>query len=226
MNIINIPTERTTALTDFILGLIIVTILIALFRIEKSRRVPKLKIWLRGFGLLGFASFVGSIVHGIAMSSELHFWLWQPLNLALGLVIAMFVIATAYDIWGEAAYQKVQIPLIGVAIIFYGITVLVPGTFLIFIAYEAIAMLFALAGYSYLAFRKRLAGAWWMVVGILLTIIAAAIQAIGRNGVVIFLGLDHNGVFHLIQICGILALTIGLQKSIIGRATKLQRAVV
>jgi hypothetical protein len=42
---------------------------------------------------------------------------------------------------------------------------------------------------------------------------AAIAQAIGKKGVVIFLGLDHNGVFHLIQIFAILALMIGLNIS-------------
>lgn len=83
--------------------------------------------------------------------------------------------------------------MIGVAAAFYLITVLFPETFLTFIVYEAIAMLFAFAGYLYLAMKNRLAGAWWMVAGILVTIVAAAIQAAGKNGVVIFWGLDHKG---------------------------------
>jgi hypothetical protein len=163
---------------------------------------------------LGFASFIGAAAHGLAMSKEINFWLWQPISLALGLVIAMVVLATVYEIWGEAAYQKAQLPMIGVAVIFYTITILIPGTFLTFIVYEAIAMLFALAGFIYLAVRKHPSGAWWMVAGILITIVAAVVQAVGKTGVVLFLGLDHNGVFHLIQIFGVLALTMGLQKSL------------
>lgn len=214
ISIIDIPTEQTTAFTDLILGLVVVGVFISIFRLPGNTSGTKTRIWLSMFAFLGVASFVGTFAHGFAMSHQLNFYLWQPINLTLGLVIAMFVAATIFDIWGPAAYRKTQLVLIGVAIIFYGTTLLIPGTFLTFIVYEAGAMLFALAGYFYLAVKNKMAGAWWFVAGILITIIAAVIQAVGKNGVVIFLGLDHNGVFHLIQLFGVLALLNGFKRSI------------
>ncbi len=213
MSIIDIPTEQTTALTDLLMGLVAVGGFISLYRLRFHTNQPKLNIWLFAFGFLAVASLVGTVAHGFAISPRLYFWLWQPINLALGLAIAMFVTGAVFDLWGETISRKVQMPMIGAAIIFYLITVLIPGTFLTFLAYEAIAMLFALAGYFYLAIRGKLKGAWWMVAGILITIVAAIIQAAGKDGIVIFWGLDHNGVFHLIQMFGVLALLFGLQIS-------------
>ncbi len=210
MKIIDIPTELRTAFTDLILGLVVVGVFIALYQLQGRTSTPKLNIWLSALGLLGLASLLGSIVHGIVLSPKSRFRLWQPLNLALGLVIAIFVTAAVYDVWGEAAFRKALLPMIGLAGIFYGITVVIPKTFLTFVAFEAAALLFALAGYFFLAVTVQLPGAWWMVAGILITLLAAVVQAAGKNGVVIFLGFDHNGVFHLIQIFGILAFMIGL----------------
>lgn len=214
MNIISIPTEQTTALTDFIMGILVVGVLIFLNRQRSSTSYPKLNIWLAAFGFLLFTSFLGAVAHGFAMSPGLNNLLWQPLNLALGLVIAMFVVAACFDMWGLPAFRRVLWPMVAVAVVFYGITLLIPGTFLTFIAYEALAMLFALVIYLILAIQKRLIGAWWMVLGVLITIAAAVIQAIGRNGVVLFWGLDHNGVFHFVQMFGVLALTAGITKSL------------
>jgi hypothetical protein len=210
MNIIDIPTEQTTALTDLLMGLLVIVLFLFINRMRSSTNTPKIFIWLCVFGFLGFASLVGTVAHGFAMSHELNFWLWQPINLALGMVIAMFVVGTTFDIWGESIYRRILLPMVGVAVIFYAITVIIPGTFLTFVAYEAVAMLFALGGYIFLALIGKLKGAWWMVAGILITMIAAVIQAVGKDGIFIFWGLDHNGVFHLIQMFGVLGLTIGL----------------
>jgi hypothetical protein len=211
MKIIGIPTEQTTALTDFILGLLLAGILYVLYQRRGSLKVT---IWLYALGLLCFASFLGAYAHGIEMSADLNYWLWQPLNLALGLVIGMFVVATCLDIWGAGVVRRVLIFMIVVAVIFYGVTVAIPGTFMTFVAYEAVAMLFALGGYLYLALKKGQGSAWWMVAGIFITIVAAAIQAVGTSGVVMFWGLDHNGVFHLVQMFGLLALTAGVLASL------------
>jgi hypothetical protein len=214
MTIIDRPTERTSALTDLMLVFVLTACFIALYRVEGSTDNPRILIWLALFGLLAAASLLGAIAHGFRMSPKANYRLWQPINLALGVVIALFVSAVVFDLWGEAAYLKVRLPMLAVAGIFYIITVVIPGTFLTFVAYEAVAMLFALAGYTYLAVQNLLPGAWWLVAGILLSIIAAGIQAGARKGQAIFWGLDNNGVFHLVQIAGVIVLTLGLVKSL------------
>jgi hypothetical protein len=49
-----------------------------------------------------------------------------------------------------------------------------------------------------------------MVAGIFITILAAVIQATGKAGKAIFWYFDNNGVFHLIQMFGIVLLLAGL----------------
>jgi hypothetical protein len=213
MTLIASPTERSSAITDLIFGFVLIGCFMLLYQRIGSADDPKILIWLAIFGLLTAASLLGAIAHGFVMSPKVNYWLWQPINLALGVVIALFVSAVVFDIWGEDAYHQVRLPMLVVAGIFYGITLLIPGTFLTFVAYEAVAMLFALAGYTYLAVQNLLPGAWWMVAGILLTIIAAGVQAGARKGKELFWGLDNNGLFHLIQIAGVIVLTLGLMKS-------------
>jgi len=45
--------------------------------------------------------------------------------------------------------------------------------------------------------------------------VAAVVQAVGQDGVVLFFGLDHNGVFHLVQMLGVLILAVGVQKGLV-----------
>jgi hypothetical protein len=95
--------------------------------------------------------------------------------------------------------------------IFYSITLIVRGTFIVFILYEAIVMLFALISYVVLSFRKKGAGYFLMACGIMLSIVAAACQAINSIRFTFIWEFDHNGVFHIIQIAGLFFLLFGLR---------------
>lgn len=199
--------ERMTALTDFALGCL------AVYAIVQIRvwRGFKSTIWSWAFGLLAVASFLGAAAHGLAMSAATNKLLWQPLNLSLGLVLGFFVVGAVFDFWGESTGRKMIPVMVVLGIAFYLVTVLIPGTFLTFIAYEAVAMLFALAVYLILMGKKSLTGAGWMTAGVLVTIIAAVVQAVGPKHQSIVWYFDNNGIFHLIQMAGVLLLLQGLK---------------
>ena len=210
MNIIDIPTEQTTAATDFILFVIS---LWAIFVIRKSageQSKLKARIWIWVFILLAIAALFGALAHGFQMSEKTNLLLWQPLNLSLGLSVSLFAAAALVDM-NKGKLPKAVIPgLMALGFIFYFITVFIPGSFLIFIIFEAVVMLFALVTYIFLAVKKILKGAWWMVGGILITIVAAVIQAMGTTRVEFIWQFDHNGIFHIVQMAGIFVLLKGL----------------
>lgn len=213
MEFIDIPTEQTTAATDALLALIALGALVAALRAGRNKHRWKAVIWAWAFGLLSLASALGAVAHGFKMSQQTNDLLWQPLNLALGLTIAMFVVGVVHDAWGEAASRRILVPMIVVGVVFFGITRLIPGSFLVFVLYEAVAMLFSLIVYIVLATQKRQVGAWWMAAGILVTIAAAGIQAGGALHVTVIWEFDHNGVFHIVQMFGIALLVAGLRKA-------------
>jgi hypothetical protein len=214
---IDIPTEQTTAATDLLLALLAGACVFYLARIGSARDPFKTVVWYAAFGLLTFAAAMGAVAHGFQMSARLNRILWQPLNLALGLAIAMFVVGVVYDRWGQAAAQRVLPILLAVGVIFFAVTLAIPGSFMVFILYEAVAMLFALVVFFLIATRGTIPGAWWMVAGVGITIVAAVIQALGTTRVNIIWDFDHNGVFHLVQIAGVLVLTIGLRIALLSK---------
>jgi hypothetical protein len=207
-----IPTELTTAATDTLIAAT-AGICVVLLQRWRERDRWKAGVWSWVFGLLAAAALLGAAVHGLVLSTRLQTVLWQPLFLSLGLVVALFVVAAVYDWRGRDTARSALPIMLVVALLFYAITRLASGTFLVFVLYEAAAMLFALAIYVALAVRRSLAGAGWIAAGIGLNIVAAAIQASGAVSVTIIWPFDHNGVFHLVQIVAIVVLMRGLAKS-------------
>ncbi len=186
----------------------------AYLRRWRERDRWKVTVWSWVFGLLAIAGLLGAVAHGLALSEGVRDLLWQPLFLSLGLVVALFVVGAVYDWRGRAAARRILPFMVVVGVAFYGITLILSGGFLVFVLYEAAAMLFALAAYLALAARRRLAGAGWMAAGIALNIVAAAIQATGAVSVTLIWPFDHNGVFHLVQIVAIVVLMHGLGTSL------------
>jgi hypothetical protein len=203
------PFELVTAGTDFLLGLL------CLYIIRQIKRYNNFKsaTWTWTFSLLMVASFLGSIAHGFALSTETNGLIWQPLNLSLGLTLGFFVVGAAIDLFGERRTRKVMPAMIILGIGFYLVTLLIPNTFRTFIVYEGLAMLFALSGYAFLS-MKKFPGAMWTTLGLLVTVVAAVIQAIAVNHESIVWYFDNNGIFHATQMAGILLILKGLKTAL------------
>lgn len=201
------PYERVTALTDGLMGLFAAFMSFQLSGMGGFRH----SVWAWAFGLLAVSSFLGALAHGFEMSRRANDRLWMPINVALGLTLGMFVVGAMNDLGGESLARFVLPVMIVLGVGFFLITLWKPGTFMTFLAYEALAMLFALAAYGYLFFTSALAGAGWMLAGVLVTIIAAVAQATGKAGKGILWYFDNNGVFHVIQMIGMVLLWMGLK---------------
>jgi len=210
-------TEQTTAATDLVLAAVAVGCLLSLAP-NRSAGPWKVGLWSWAFALLGLASALGAVVHGFQMPEETRRLLWLPLFLALGLTVALFVVGAAHDLAGERAARRLLPAMLVVGVAFFALTQLAPRAFLLFVVYEAAAMLLALVIYSRLAARG-LPGGWWMVAGIVLSIAAAAVQQAARGvTVTVVWPFDHNGLFHLVQMPGLLALAAGLRAALVAAA--------
>jgi len=209
---IDIPTEQTTAVTDLMFAMLSGCGVLYLARFRHLDR-RKALIWCWGLGFLVMATFSGFLVHGFVMSEQVSRVLWQPISLGLGVAIALFVAGAIHDVWGERA-SGIAVPvmvLVGVG--FYGIKCLFSGAFLMVLVYEAAAMFFAFGAYVFLAVRRNLRYGRWMAAAILVTIIAAVVQATKKVHFTLVWEFDHNGVFHMLQGVGIALLLVGLTRS-------------
>jgi hypothetical protein len=218
MQFIDIPTEQTTALTDLLLALVsasgVFWIVKIGFHIDKKKTI----IWSTAFTLLTAAAILGAIAHGIKMSEDTNELIWQPLNLFLGLSVALFVAGVVYDFKGFKIRKSIFFLILLFSFAFFAITLIFPGLFFVFILYEALAMLFALISYAFLMINRKFPGATYMTLGIFISIIAAIIQSLESLNLNFIWNFDHNGLFHLTQIIGLFFLFSGLIKEFHSRA--------
>ncbi len=205
-------TELTTAATDAALGLFCFAVLLRLAVIRVYTTWKK-ALWCWVFGLLGLASVLGAVVHGLKLSESVRAVLWQPLYLSLGLSVALVLIGGIYDWRGEVAARTLLPWAVAIGASFFALTRLLGGAFLIFVVYEATFMVATLAMYVFLSTTRRLAGAGMITVGIGLSMVASAVQASAFSVRLIVL-FDHNGLFHLVQMTAIAALANGLRRGL------------
>ena len=211
------PAEQTTAITDLILALVASCgIFFIRWPAMNNSDLWKMNIWSAAFGLIGLAAALGFVAHGLVLSQGLHHRVWLVLNLTLALAVSLFVVAVVYDLCDVAVSLRVLPIMLTAGLGFYLATLLYPGIFFVFIVFEMLSLFFALAAYVYLAVQGGLSGAGLMAVGILLSIIAAGIQANKSVAVAIIWKFDHNGFYHIIQMIGLLFLFAGLRYSLSG----------
>jgi hypothetical protein len=202
--------EQVTAITNLPLVLTSLAAVVCLWR-RRQAHPFQAWLWIGLFGSLAIASGVGIFAHGLALDTTVRKLLWLPINGALGLTVACFVAGGVLDRRGPRAARRVLPVLLLLSVGFFCYASFVASSFLPFIFYEGLAMLFCLAVYLTLCFQSRLAGARWMAIGVGITILAAALQAMPAVALRVGVDFDHNGVFHLVQLPGLLCLLIGLR---------------
>ena len=204
-----VPTELTTAGTDAALALLC---LIVAARLRPCRRLDPWKtgLWLWILALLAVASALGAVAHGLDLSASVRAVLWYPLYFSLGLTVALFVAGAILD-WRGPGLARRAIPwAVLCALTFSLIAPLLGGSFFLFIGYEAMAMCSALLIYLNIFRHGRQNGSGRIAVAILLSMLAAAVQA-SDLAVTFLVPLDHNGLFHLLQMAAIMLLGSGLR---------------
>lgn len=200
-------TELTTAATDAALA--IICLVIAWWLLD-ARPSWTRTVWIWLFALTALASVFGTAAHGLALTERARNMLWQPLYLSLGVTVALFVVAGVSDWRGEATARTLLPWALAVGVGFFALTNLLSGAFIVFVAYEAVAMVLVLGMYVMLWSVRGLPGAPLVVAGIGLSIVAAAVQATTMTARIV-VAFDHNGLFHLIQIVGMVVLGAGVR---------------
>ena len=210
MKLVRDPAEQTTAATDIILALIAFGgVLLLLGSPVKTGGPWRIHIWSAAIGSIGLAATLGAAAHGLVLKPRLHSRIWMVLNMALTLAVSLFVVGVINDLWGARLSQKALPFVLLTGLGFYLTTLIYPGIFLLFIVYEGLALVLALCAYLFLAIRGE-PGAEYMAGGILLSIVAAGLQASKKISFTLIWTFDHNGIYHIAQTLGLLLLIAGV----------------
>lgn len=202
-------TEQTTAITDLLLSLQAIGAIWILKR-SQVRRPVWTDLWTWFLGLLSAASLLGAISHGIDMTSSVNTILWVVIYLVLGIMMALFLIAAVTLHWDPQLGKRCLPYGMVVAFAFFLITQIWSDSFLLFVIYEAISMLLALTLYLSCFWFRREKGTGLLAAGIIVGIVAAALDAQPSIQLNFIWTFNNHGVFHLVQMISLLLLTIGV----------------
>jgi hypothetical protein len=194
--------EPTTAITDFILGL--EALGLALLLIMGRATFPSLPYWIATITLLGVAALLGGFAHGLAYRP-----LFTLIYASLSALMVTFLIATLVDGFGPELAGRLRWPVIGLAILFLMVAWRFPRHIQVYAVLEGIIMLGAFAVYLWLALTHTLGGAGYIAAGIGTTLIAAVLFMLKVNFTFIWT-FNHNDVYHLVQMVGVLLFFLGL----------------
>jgi hypothetical protein len=206
------PTEMTTAITDVILAAQSAAA-IYVIRQKTIDRPMWTQVWAWVFALLSIASLIGAAAHGLEMAESIETAIWSPAYLALGLTMALFVIAAITMFVGHEKSRRFVLPAVMVAFTFFTITQIWSDSFLLFVIYECIAMLLSLTLYSICFWQRRSAGSGFLAAGVLVGILAAVIDTQKTLHMTLIWEFNNHGLFHLVQMISLLLLTIGIARA-------------
>ena len=213
MKLVEDPAEQTTAVTDIILSLVAFGgVLLLQCSPVTAGGLWRIHIWSTAIGLMGLAAALGAVAHGLLLKTIIHNRIWRVLNLALALAVSLFVVGVINDLFSFELARKSLPFMLAAGLGFYLTTLIFPGIFFVFIVYEGLALLFSLGAYLFLSATGQ-PGAGLMAGGVLLSIVAAGLQA--RKSILITLiwKFDHNGIYHIVQTVGLVLLIAGLRIS-------------
>jgi len=195
-----------TSITNFILACEM--FFLAGLLVQKPKvRFSAAWFWSGMMVLLGLAALIGGIDHGFFEQSGLSRYVIQRLNwLVLGMMTFFLLMTIATQFFS----RQVQRFFLIFGIIQFtadAVAVLLIDSFLdVILNYAPVMLLLLIMNIIDL---KNGAGSWSMIVGILILFAASAIQMSGMD---VFSPLDHNGVYHLVSMVGILFLYLGGQR--------------
>ena len=213
MKLVKDPAEQTTAVTDIILSLVAFGgVLLLQWSPVYTGGLWRIHIWSTAIGLMGLAAVLGAVAHGLIIKTITHNRIWRVLNLALALAVSLFVVGVINDLYSTVVAKKTFPFMLAAGLGFYLTTLIYPGIFFLFLVYEGLALLFSLGAYLFLSTAGE-PGAGFMASGILLSIVAAGLQARKSIQITLIWKFDHNGIFHIVQAFGLLFLVAGLRIS-------------
>jgi hypothetical protein len=210
MKLVEDPAEQTTAVTDIILALVAFGgVLLLQSSPVNAGELWRINIWSTALGLIGLAAALGAVAHGLLLKTTLHNRIWLVLNMALALAVSLFVVGIINDLWSLEASRRALPFMLFAGLGFYLTTLIYPDIFFLFIVYEGLALSFALCAEMFLTVTGR-PGAGFLAGGVMLSIVAAGLQARKSIAFTLIWKFDNNGIYHIVQTLGLLLIIAGL----------------
>ena len=189
--------EPMTLATDFALGILCLALAVRLYRRGAD---PSRNRWAGALAVSAAAAFAGGTYHGFlpVMDRSLSGPLWTVTMMSIGCAAFFGTIATAHAHLPAGWQRPVEIAA-GLQLAAYLVAVTRTSNFVIAIVDYSVSFGFVLAVYGWVWLRTRHEPARWIVMGVLVSFLAAGIQAAGLAPHPRF---NHNDLYHVVQMLG------------------------
>ncbi|OGA64993.1 MAG: hypothetical protein A3G81_08165 [Betaproteobacteria bacterium RIFCSPLOWO2_12_FULL_65_14] len=179
--------EPMTLATDYLLGGVSLWIAFKVFRISR--------FWALGFTALSIAAFLGGTWHGFFKSDAL----WKATTLAVGVASFGMLAGSARAVTSGLALRALT-AFAALKLVAYCAWMLFHDDFIWVVADTGASLAIIAALYLW-----RFNG--WMLAGVAVSVAAGAVQA---SGFALHLHLNHNDLYHVVQIAALLLFYKGL----------------
>ena len=198
--------EPTTTVTDYLITAVAWWLGARLVRLREHALVRRL--WASGFFFIGLAALFGGTSHGFAphLDALQLFYLWKATVYSVGLSM---LFAVAGTITGAGFPRFIRSTLHGLNLAAFAVYAgwMIDHSDFIYVIYHYVPAMFSIAliqGYEY--WRRRASSAPWLIWGVLVTLLGAVVQ---RSGFTLHPHFNHNDLYHLIQVAGLILLHRG-----------------
>ena len=199
-------TLAITSITNFILAGEIFFLAGLMVRAPKAR-FSAAWFWGGALFLLASSALLGGIDHGFVEPAGLSRYLIQRPNwVVVGLATSCMLLTTARQFFSP----RLQRPLLAVAaaqLVVYVSVVLLVDNFLV-VVLDYVPVMLLLLGMSFRGLKQG-TGSWQMIVGILVLVVASAVQSLRVDALS---PLEHDGLYHVISMVGVVFMYWGGQR--------------
>ena len=188
--------QPTTMITDYVLAAVCVVVSVKLLRHKPLER--PVRLWGIAFLFVALSALTGGTWHGFGpdLDAQGRTILWKSTVYAVGvfdlLIVAGSILATVGNrirTWLLAA--------VGVKFLVYAVWMAGHDDFLFVVLDSAGTMILLLIMHGYAVWARRDSASPWIIAAVLVSALAAIVQASGLTSGPY---LNHNDLYHLIQI--------------------------
>jgi hypothetical protein len=190
-------TEPATLATDYALGALTAWLGWRLRDVARQTRQRSVRLWGLAFAATAIGSFAGGTYHGFvtALPSNVATATWKVATIAVGLAACLLLSAALISRFRPPARRSLLI-IVWVQFVAYVAWVLGHDDFLYVVIEYGSAMLvvFFLQLFNHAASSNAARG--WIMAGVCVTLVAAAIQ---QSGIDLHRHFNHNDLQHVVQ---------------------------
>ncbi len=176
----------------------------------RIRRLPTRSVgsgyWYAGYLIIGVGGMLAAIYHAI----DLPLWLFRLIYVGIIALAGTLFLAVAFDTLPARTAARLKPALIGLAVLLLVAVQLEPNRLPIVAGFLGFTVLVGMLLYILRWREGTLAGAGWMAAGMILTLTGIVLMVAGV-GVTLIWALDHNGLYHVFQMTGLLLFYQGLR---------------